>query len=191
MTKARVMMLACFLVAFAAGTALGLLVGRPALAPHSRSRLSRELDLTPQQREQMRQIWSDVMRSAPQDEYERRQALRTQRDEAIQALLAEEQKPRYEEVMQEYSRKVDELAQERQELFQKATERTKEILTESQRKKYEELLEKARGPRSRPGGRPTHRPRRGPGGGPSWEQRKPGEPAAPHDPENRQDSHED
>ncbi len=155
MTKTKLIMLICFLVAFAAGTAVGVLVGRSARAPRHRSRLSRELDLTGPQREQMRKIWFELMSSARRDERGRRQALRTERDEAVQGLLVEEQREQYEKVMQDYSRKSEELAQERRQLFQEAVEETKKILTESQRKKYEELLEKrkGRGRRRHPGGR--------------------------------------
>ena len=117
MTKTKLIMLVCFLVAFAAGTAVGFLAGRSAKAPRHRSSLSRELDLTAQQREQMRKVWSELMSSARRDGREHRQALRTERDEAVQALLTEEQKERYEEVMREYSRKSEELAQERRKLF--------------------------------------------------------------------------
>ncbi len=138
MTKTKVIVLVSFLAAFAAGTAVGLLVGRSAQTPRQRSWLSRELGLTPEQRDQMREIWSEFMRAAGGH----RRALQEERDQAVQALFTEEQKAQYEELMQEYSRKLEELAQQRRELYQQAVERTKQILSEPQRKKYEELLER-------------------------------------------------
>ncbi len=165
--------IASFVLAFAAGTTVGLLLGQSAQTPRRRSRLSRELDLTPAQREQMRKIWSEVMGSAGGQRRERRETLRKERDEAVQALLTEEQKARYEKVMQEYSRKLAELSEERRKRFQEAGERTKEILTDQQRKKYEELLESGRGRRGWPGGRSPHRRGRGSDSGSSRENRKP------------------
>ena len=142
MSRAKVMMLACFLVAFAAGTTLGLLVGRSSRGHGRRSRLSRELGLTPGQREQMRKIWSDVMSSSSGPQRESRQSLREERDEAVRALLTEERKSKYDKVMEEYQQKVEELGRERRARFQEAVERTKEILTDAQREKYEELMKR-------------------------------------------------
>lgn len=159
MNKTRTMVLVCFLVAFAAGTAVGLLIGRSRRGPRDRSRLTRELNLTPAQRKQMRKIWSDVMSAGWRQRRERSDALQKERDEAVKALLSEEQKAQYEEVMQGYSRKIADAAEERGKIFQTAVERTKQILTDAQRKKYEELLEKRpeMGPRHRRGNRKTER----------------------------------
>ena len=106
MNKTRIIILVSFALVFAAGAAVGLLVARSAQPPRRGSWLAHEFDLTPEQQEQMRKIWSEVMSSARRNGRERRQALRTERDKAVQALLSEEQKVQYEEVMQEYSRKL-------------------------------------------------------------------------------------
>ena len=68
--------------------------------------------------------------------------LQKEREDAVKALLTQEQAARYEEVRQEYARKSAALSQERRKVFQEAVERTKLLLTESQRKKYDELLRK-------------------------------------------------
>ena len=155
------MVCVCFVLAFAAGVCVGLLAGRSA----SGSRLSRELDLTREQREQMRQIWSEVMRASEEQQWQRRCELQQERDEAIRALLTDEQKRQHEQLMGEYARKLDGLSQERGKRFDEAVEKTKLILTESQRKRYEQLLETGCEPRGRPGGGPPHRPGGGPGRG--------------------------
>ena len=132
----------CFVLALAAGVCVGLLAGRSASGPRRGSLLSRELDLTREQREQMRQIWSEVMRATGERQRERRHALREEREKAVQALLTDEQKPQYEQLMEEYARRLDELSQEGRKRFEEAVEKTKQTLTEAQRKKYEEFLEK-------------------------------------------------
>ena len=159
MTKAKLIMLLSLLLAFAAGVTVGFLLRHPGHKTYLQSKLSRELGLTPEQREEMSKIWSDVRSRARRGQDGRNQALERERDEAIKALFSEEQKARYEEVMQEYSRKVAEHTQERRKVFQQAVERTKQILTESQRKKYEELLKKRpeMGYRHRPGNRKMER----------------------------------
>jgi len=171
-TKTRIVMLVSFAVVFAAGMAAGLLLARSARPAHRRSWLTSELDLTSEQREQMREIWSwPDPRSPMRSPFERRRAIREWRDEAVRALLTDEQKVRHDELMLQYERKLAELTEERRKAFEEKVERTKGILTESQRKKYEELLEKGRGSRRRPGGGRPHRRADEPGSGPFRENR--------------------
>ena len=159
MTKTKVIMLACFCAAFGAGVAVGVAGTRLAAEPGRRSWLGHELNLTPQQREQMRQIWSGVMSASWQKQHEERQALDRERDEAIRGLLTEEQKARYDEVMRKHAEKSAALEEARRKPFEEAVERTRQILTESQRKKYEELLQERGG--RHPGGSPPGRPATG------------------------------
>lgn len=158
-TRTKVILLVSFLLTFGAGTALGLLTSWPEDRSSGRSRLWSDLNLTDEQREQMREIWSDVMGRRRGE----RRALAKERDEAVVALLTEEQLPQYERIMQEYRRKMEELSRERQRRVQEAVERTKRILTPEQAEKYEELRklrrERGRGRRRRPRGtRPGTRP---------------------------------
>ena len=140
MTKTKLILLICFCAAFGAGVAAGVALMRSAPpAPHE-SWLAHELDLTPEQREQMHQIWSQVIGSQGPPPREQRQALQKERDEAVRGLLNEGQKAKYEEVMKKYAEKIAALEETRKKAFDEAVERTKKILTESQRKKYEELL---------------------------------------------------
>ena len=156
MTKARVIVLACFCAAFVAGAAVGMAWTPFArTGPHG-SRIVQKLDLTREQREKMRDIWSEVMGALREQRREQRRAIREEREESIRALLSEEQKLKYEEVIRTYEEKTAGLDEARRKAFEDAVERTKQILTEDQRKKYEEMMKErsvrwGRGPR--PGGR--------------------------------------
>lgn len=153
MTKTKMLLILSFAVTFAAGAAVGILASRPGHPPRKPSWLTAELNLTDQQRDQMRDIWSEVMRTGGRNEREQRKALSQQRDQAIAALLTDAQQPQYESILQNHTRKVEELAQERKRTFEQAVERTKQILTPEQATKYDELMKSRhdRGPGDRPG----------------------------------------
>ena len=150
MSKAKAMLCVSFVLAFAAGICAGLLFGRSRSVRARGSVLLRELDLTPKQQEQMRAIWSEVTRASADRQLEDRDALRKKRDDAVKALLTSEQLRAYEQLMEEYTRELHALSQERRRRFDEAVEKTKLILTEPQRQKYMEMLE--RGPRRPPRG---------------------------------------
>jgi len=163
MTKAKVLLTVAFVVTFAAGAAVGLLMSSPGHRPRGPSWLTAELELTDQQREQMHEIWSEAMRAGRSGHWERRKALAEHRDQAIAALLTEAQRTQYDSILQDYAAKMEELHQEGKLAFEQAVERTKQILTPEQAKKYDELFEerKKRGPGDRrgpPWGRRPPRP---------------------------------
>lgn len=143
MTKTKMILLGSFLLAFAAGTALGLLVSRPDRPAHGRSPLA-ELNLTPAQREQMKKIWTETHGAASKPQGEARSAAAQRREQAIQALLSDEQKARYDAIQQEYSRKLEELSQERKKASDAAVERCKRLMSPEQAAKYDELIKKQR-----------------------------------------------
>jgi Spy/CpxP family protein refolding chaperone len=167
MTKTRLLIVVCFLVAFAAGISGGLAFSR---RPRERPRpplLVEQLDLTAEQAEQARDIWSETREALRADMAGRRDALQQERDDAIRALLTEEQRVRYEQVMADYRSKREELRNKRKAAIEKAVERTKEILTDEQRAKYDQLLEERRKQGGLPWGRGPHRsPRGGASGAP-------------------------
>ena len=138
MTKATIAVGVCFLLAFAAGGAAGLLLGRSA-RPAPGSWLTRELGLTPDQQEKMRKIWSESM---PPPRPEQREAWEKERDQRIRAMLTAEQQAQYDELMRERAARLAALAEARKKAFEDAVEQTKAILTEPQRKKYEEILKR-------------------------------------------------
>ena len=157
--KTKIVLIVSIVLFFAAGMALGLLLSRPNQPPpppprHGEGQIEEQLHLTPVQREQMRKIWFDAMAGARQGDDERT-AINTQRDQKIQALLSQEQLARYEELQQDYHRKMEELSQARRRATEQAVdEQTRKILTPEQITKYDELMKELRqhGPGSRPDG---------------------------------------
>lgn len=177
--KAQILVASAFAATFGAGIVTALLfLGRPGPAPvHDRggpgggqgnpggggsgSWIARELSLTPEQHEKMREIWSGIRdQSGARD---KRRELGRQRDEEIRALLTPEQLARHEEILAKYEKRQDELREAGEALMRQAEQRTREMLTPEQRTKYEEFLKQRRDdPRGRGPGGPG-----GPGGPPT------------------------
>ena len=174
MTKAKLILIAAFVVTLAAGVVAGYTLrslchhapkavsgGGPAPAREtgatSLHNLFLELKLTPAQKAKMDEIWDGVVRAARKLHEEQRQAFQKRRDEAIRAILTEEQKARFDEVLKDYDSKKPERDKERdmarEKLFQEAVEKTKLILNAEQRTKYEAWL-KSRHEERHPGGAP-------------------------------------
>lgn len=145
MTKTVV--LVCFMVAFAAGLAVGFQTRGVAVEPErGRSKqcggwLSSELGLTPEQKEQLDRIWSETARHGGRERMEQRRRLYRERDEAIAALIRPDDQPKYEEILKNHAERMAALDREWRESFHAAVEQTKQILTPEQRERYEKLLE--------------------------------------------------
>ncbi|MCD6417137.1 MAG: hypothetical protein J7M08_10655 [Planctomycetes bacterium] len=155
MTKTKVLIVLSLAVAFGAGLALGRLTAQ--IAPHRsrRSWLDRELNLTPEQREQMKAIWSEVMGRLRESLPTWRGQFDDEQREAVRQILTEEQKERYEQIIEEQKQKREARSEQRRQAFQEAIERTKQILTPQQRDKYERLMgnmQERRGRSRRPRG---------------------------------------
>ena len=131
MIKKFLIWIVCFVVVFAAGVSAGFLFDRLKQHPSRRSWLTSQLNLTAEQREKMRKIWSEAMQ-LPSSRAEDKRFLQQQRDQAIRELLTEEQAKEYESILQNYARNVEELFKQRREEFKQAVEKTKEILTPEQ-----------------------------------------------------------
>jgi Spy/CpxP family protein refolding chaperone len=173
----KVVVVVGFLVAFAAGFVVGSQSRHPAAVPATRPShhggwLVAELNLTPQQQEQMKQIWSETAWRGGGDREERRRKLAEARDQAIAALIRPEDKGRYDRIVKDYAEQMAAMDREWRGSFQAAVERTKQILSPEQRAKYEELLQRhqrereghrERGPRDREWRRGEHEV--GPGAG--------------------------
>jgi Spy/CpxP family protein refolding chaperone len=160
MIRTKLVVGAAFALALCAGVAVGLVSARipeQRHKPHGggepRSFLADELNLSPQQREQMKAIWQDVARgrSSPgggRDGRDDRRRMERERNEAILAAITDpEQRRRVEEVMQQFEQRQQEMAQERQRTFDEAIKKTMAILDENQRKKYEQILQRRRAER--------------------------------------------
>jgi Spy/CpxP family protein refolding chaperone len=143
-------------LAMSAGVVAGLLASRlpsaagqqPAAAnpsvatapPASFERtLADELQLRPDQREAMREIWEGV-RGKVHATFDAAQNLQKERDEALVALLNDEQRVKFSKISQDYANRFEELTKKRDATFAEAVEKTKKMLDPPQRAKYEEIL---------------------------------------------------
>src|SRR3569623_1083241 len=99
MNRLKFLIACLFAISLGTGIVVGMGVAR---APKSHARgswLAEELNLTPSQSEEMKTIWSDVSRPS-QGGFERRRQLQRERDDAVQALLTDEQKTAYAAVLE-------------------------------------------------------------------------------------------
>ncbi len=145
MTKAVVVV--GFIVAFAAGLVVGVVPrpepSRPTTRPSRHGGwLTAELNLSPEQQEQLNKIWSETAFRGGRDRDDRRRRLFKERDEAIAALIHPEDKAQYEEVLRNHSEQMAAMDREWRAAFDASVERTKEILTPEQRAKYDDLLQR-------------------------------------------------
>ncbi|QOV89813.1 hypothetical protein [Humisphaera borealis] len=144
---------------------------QPASAPNPGSWFVKELNLTSEQSEQMKSIWSAAMEGTGRVLFDQRRTLYHERDKAIEAIYTDEQRSERERLKKEYESKLAENSKEREKLVQAAVEKTKAMLTEPQRIKYEQMLrdradrDRHRGPPTRSSTQPSERP---PGPPPSF-----------------------
>jgi len=146
----KLVVLASFQVAFAAGLAVGVKWFprvEPLTTPSATTRpdrrggwLASQLGLTPTQQEQMKKIWSDM----PRRWHERgdRQLFR-ERDDAITALIGSENKARYDEIRKQLAEQRAALDRDKQESWQRAVDQSNESLAAligpENRSRYEEI----------------------------------------------------
>lgn len=154
----KVVVILGFLVAFGAGLAVGLQNARretaakpqePATRPSAGGRegwLTSALGLNSEQQEQLKKIWSETARRGRGEQDDLRRQYRTERDEAIAALIRPEDKPRYDLALRTYTERTAAMEQQWRTAYQAAVEQTKQVLTPEQRVKYEELLKRHTGP---------------------------------------------
>ncbi len=134
----RVIMVFCFLTAFSAGVVVGKLWERsevkaavevavvgptapippappvppvpPKPEPPELSWL-KDLKLSTEQSEKMRSIWSELMKNGPMS-HSRRDALRKERDEAIKALMSDDQRKQQSAILTQFDTKNDEIGKQ-------------------------------------------------------------------------------
>jgi hypothetical protein len=145
--KASLVLVAVATLALGAGLAVGTLskrvIGQPVVEVSSggggADELSQELGLSADQRGQMQQIWEGV-RNEAHDCQQKAQELQRQRDDAVFAMLSDEQKAKYTQLNTECVGKIGLLNSQREAAFDKAVVQTKSILNDSQKKVYEQLI---------------------------------------------------
>lgn len=131
--KLRIIMILCFVTAFSAGVMAGKLWERsvvnaasgpiviapapppippapanPPTPPAPDQGWLRDLNLTAEQSQKMRAIWSEVMKNGPMN-HERRDALKKERDEAIKALLTDDQRKQQTAILTQFDAKNEEI----------------------------------------------------------------------------------
>ena len=138
--KLYIFALAAICLAFVSGVAVGV-VGRRAFRSNKfPSVLVEELDLTPDQRHTIQQIWKKVAENhspVPMSEIEKADAERWQ---AIDQLLTPQQRTQYAQIQQRFEARMQGLDQGNRARVARAEEQTKQLLTPAQREKYERLL---------------------------------------------------
>ena len=138
--KLFVFAVAAICLVFASGVGLGV-VGRRAFLPNKfQSVLVEELDLTPDQRLRIQQIWSGVAENhtpVPMEEIEKADAERWQ---AIDQLLTPQQRTQYAQIQQRFEDRMQGLDRGNRARVALAEEQTRQLLTPAQREKYEQLL---------------------------------------------------
>ena len=143
---AKIFLIIGFLVAFGAGVVVGPKIWHQAAAApttrpsHQGGWLTTELNLTPDQQEQMKKIWSDTAHRGNREQEDRRRQFRKDRDDAIAALINPQDREKYDQVLKAYAERNAAMDREWRNSYLAAVERTKQILTVEQRNKYEELL---------------------------------------------------
>src|SRR4051812_12762754 len=127
-------------LAFVSGVVLGV-VGRRAFQPIKfQSVLVEELDLTPDQRYKLQQIWGDVAKSRTPVPMEELEKVDAERWKAIDQLLTPQQRTQVAQVQERFEARMQGLDQGNRERVAAAEEQTRQVLTPAQREKYERLL---------------------------------------------------
>lgn len=149
------------ILALGAGIAAGMLASRlpwraarvptPSTHPVRGTPLAEALQLTPQQAEQMRAIWESARRDVHAT-FEDAQRLQSDRDDALTAILNDEQRRAFAKISEDYAARFAALSEKRDATFQEAVNATNELLDESQRRRYDQILKDHVGPGGLPRG---------------------------------------
>src|SRR5690242_7651765 len=158
MTRARLIFIVGFLISLSAGFVVGMVVGRsatpaqanttgqPTTRPHHNGprSLDDELDLTPQQRAKVHEIFSALRPPSHGGGHggggiDPFRAIFHERDEAIHQLIPPERKADYDRVIQECDAKLEELKHQREQQINDAEQKMKAVLTADQWAKFEKI----------------------------------------------------
>jgi hypothetical protein len=139
--KASAMLILAYVLALAAGTTSGVLAERlrssapvAATAP-----LAAQLQLTPDQCEQIRAVWEGVSQILDTC-YVEAQTVQQQRDQLMYGLLTDDQKAKFAIMDKDCAQQFAALLARRQAAFNDGLTRTEAMLTDSQRAKYAEII---------------------------------------------------
>jgi len=154
MTKLLAILAFCVLMSLGTGAFLGAFWERRRPPPDP---FVGELNLTSEQQDKMRAIWSEAMQKGGfQVQDEQRAAAQKEYQEALRALVPAEKSASYAEVLRNYQKKLEDIEKDAKRIFDDATEKSKQVLNPAQQAKYEEMRRRhSEGMRGRgPGGKP-------------------------------------
>jgi Spy/CpxP family protein refolding chaperone len=151
--RLRILFSAAFALALIAGAAAGVLAMRflfhPAPASTATASTLDDLNLSPAQREQIKQIWEKVLEQS--DElYKRTQALQDEHDNKIFKLLTPDQQKQYSQIYNQDRETYAKLRAQRDAALKKAVNDTRRLLSDSQRDKYDGILKSRLGRSAEP-----------------------------------------
>ena len=149
-TGVKILLIGLTALGLSAGVVAGMLVSRlpstgagaeqrPASVSSIASPLA-ELDLTPEQEQQMKIIWEGVRRDVDGC-FKQARNLQNERDDAIVKLLTEDQKAKFAEIAERFHNRDVSITKDRQNLLDNAIQRTRKLLNDEQRKKYDQILQ--------------------------------------------------
>ncbi|HSV15480.1 MAG TPA: Spy/CpxP family protein refolding chaperone [Tepidisphaeraceae bacterium] len=143
MRRTKSVIIAAFILVLSAGVVAGRLWARfpsPSATPTGKqpSWLADQLDLTPEQRQQMDAIWANVKQQMDQ-KLERRHALDRERDQAIEDLLGPEQWQAYGRLIDEFRAKRAEIDKDRMNLIHDANDRSRALLSDVQKQRWDQM----------------------------------------------------
>ena len=156
---AKLVIILGFALSFAAGLVIGSRSQNSVLAPGSPGQpttqpgnerrgpggwLTAELGLTPEQREKLDGIWSQMARHGRGEQEDQRREYRHERDSAIADLVPPARMADYDRIIDTYTDRLTGLERASREAYEASVEKTKQILTPEQRTRYEELLKRHR-----------------------------------------------
>lgn len=173
MNKIKFLLVVAFLVVLAAGAVVGMAIDRrlrtqTTVNPqrHHQGPWER-INLSPEQREKMRIIWSDVDQLR-KSRFEDRHQINQKRDQGIQDLLTPDQRTKYDAIQADYRAQVDAVEKKLQDAVHNAEDLTHAMLSPDQQKIYDDIRSRVgppgmrrggpRGGRGRPFSSPTTRP---------------------------------
>jgi hypothetical protein len=137
--KLFIFALAAICLVFASGVGVGV-VGRRALRPVKfQSVLVEELDLTPDQRHKIQQIWNQVAENHSPPSMAEIEKADVERRAAIDQLFTPGQRRQYDQIQKRFEDRIHDLDRNGARVTQ-AEQQTMQLLTAAQREKYQRLL---------------------------------------------------
>ena len=144
--KLKMVLIAASILALGAGVFAGMAVSRlpvssaPAInVSADKASIADELQLTDDQRDQMRAIWEGV-RSNVHSTLDRAQEIQRDRDAAVVKMLTDSQKAQYAALTREAAEKFAALSSQRDQAFHDGVDKTRKILNDAQRETYDRII---------------------------------------------------